>query len=126
MSTNYRRNRRATIGRSSSGAGSRWMNLRFAAPCKVCGSPVPAGGRGFWDAAARAVTCSAIDCAKADGLTTQQWQGSPVRGQYVTVLSSRRIGDVAPSDPFSKTRSRGYFGRDAGRCEDAPCCGCCD
>lgn len=28
-------------------------------------------------------------------------------------------------DPFRYTRSRGYYGRDAGRCEDAPCCGCC-
>jgi hypothetical protein len=37
--------------------------------------------------------------------------------------------DAAPAarafDPFARTASRGYYGRDRARCEDAPCCGCC-
>lgn len=112
--------------RSASTGGSRWMNLRYAGKCKVCGEPVAAGARGFYDSAARTVTCTAIACADADGLTTNK----PLTGPWDTrtdtrVLAESRIGEPAPVDPFAKTRSRGYYGIDARRCEDAPCCGCC-
>lgn len=122
---NYNRGRRAG---TRSGGGSRWMDLRFAGPCKVCGNEIAAGARGFWDAAAKTVTCERIECAKADGLTERVWVGSPVSGSWVDQLRAARIGSPAPvaaADPFAKTRSRGYYGIDARRCEDAPCCGCC-
>lgn len=120
------RGRSGYRSRPSSGAGSRWMELRYAGMCKVCAVSIPKGTRAYWDAAAKAVTCSGIECAKADGLTERVWHGSPVSGGYVDQLRATRIGSPAPSsDPFAQTRSRGYYGRDAGRCEDAPCCGCC-
>lgn len=75
---------------------SRWMNLRYAGACKVCGGSVPAGGFAYWDAGARTVTCERIDCAQADGLTKTEWKGSPVSGQFVRVLAERRIGAPAP------------------------------
>jgi hypothetical protein len=57
-------NRRRSTG------GSRWMSLRYAGTCKVCGTTVPAGAQGFYDANARTVTCHGIDCCEVDGLTT--------------------------------------------------------
>lgn len=69
-----------------------WMNLKYAGTCKVCGQTVTKGDRGFYDRATRKVTCSKIDCAKADGLTEKVWKGSPISGKFVDTLSIRRIG----------------------------------
>ena len=103
---------------------ARWMDLRYTGQCQVCRRELAARTRAFYDPSDCTVTCTDLACAKAAGLTKQEWHGSPVSGSWVDVLSERRIGSTV-SDPFAKTRSRGYFGRDAGRCEDAPCCGCC-
>jgi len=121
----YHRNNKYRSG--STGGGSRWMPLRYAGTCKICGHAIAKGETAYWDASARTVTCHDIDCGDADGLTTNK----PLTGPWdkrtdTRVRSDHRIGDPAPADPFAKTRSRGYYGRDAGRCEDAPCCGCCD
>lgn len=83
------------------------MDLRYAGTCKVCGVGIAAGTRGFWDAAAKTVTCTKLDCADVDGLTTSK----PLTGPWDTrtdtrVLSPTRIGPAAPTDPFAKTRSR--------------------
>jgi hypothetical protein len=122
----YRYNNRHRGNGARRTGGSRWMPLRYAGTCKVCQRTVPAGETAFYDAGARTVTCHAIECAKADGLTRSEWVGSPVSGSWVDTLAASRIGEAAPdADPFARTRSRGYYGRDAGRCEDAPCCGCC-
>lgn len=114
----------STRSRTRSGGNSRWMALRYAGTCKVCAKTVEAGQQGYWDASARTVTCSSLDCARADGLTevVERWAGNPDGKEQ---LRATRIGD-GYHDPFAKTRSRGYYGIDAGRCEDAPCCGCCD
>ena len=117
----YRNNRR-----SSSGAGSRWMNLRYAGTCKVCGSAIPAGDRAYWDAGPRTVTCTRIDCADTDGLTTTQ----PLTGPWDTrtdtrVLSDHRIGCAAVIvTRFNSGATMPVNAR--GRCIDSPCCGCCD
>ena len=111
-----------------SGAGSRWMDLRYAGTCKVCGARVAAGQRGYWDAGARTVTCHALACCEADGLTKQElvWDGT-ASGQRVTVRSERRIGAAAPSVIVTRFNSGATMSVNArGRCEDAPCCGCCD
>ena len=108
------------------GSGSRWMDFRYAGTCKVCGAQLPAGSRAYWDAGARTVTCSALSCCEADGLTTQQWSGSPVSGQFVAVRTDRRVGLAAPSVVVTRFNSGATMSRNArGRCEDAPCCGCC-
>lgn len=126
MTTYYNRGR-SGYRRSSarSGAGSRWMALRYAGACKVCGAALAAGTRAYWDSAAKTVTCERIECARADGLTERagHWAGNP---DGIETLRASRVGaGAASSDPFARTRSRGYYGMDAGRCEDAPCCGCC-
>lgn len=126
----YRSNYRGGYGRNTrrSTGGSRWMDLRYKGTCKVCKRQVPAGERAFYDAESRTVTCFDLECCVADGLTEQVWSGSPVDGAFVPSRTEKRVGSPAPvdDDPFAKTRSRGYYGRDARRCEDAPCCGCCE
>ena len=57
----YNRNRNY---RRTSSAGSRWMNLRYAGNCKVCGTSIPKGDTAYWDASARTVTCYAWECCR--------------------------------------------------------------
>jgi hypothetical protein len=127
MATNYRRGGRGSYHRGSSGAGSRWMGLRYAGTCKVCGAAIAAGARGYWDASAKTVTCDRLDCADADGLTRNE----PLTGPWdkrtdTRVLADRRIGDAAPSVITTRFNSGAVVYQNArGRCEDAPCCGCC-
>lgn len=106
------RNGYARRTRSTSRTG-KWMDLRYAGTCRVCKTELPAGTRAYWEPSDRSTTCTAMDCAAANGLTEEVWNGSPVSGSYVTQLSATRFA------PFG---NRGRFGR----CEDAPCCGCCD
>ncbi|AHY27145.1 hypothetical protein PBI_PHANTASTIC_82 [Mycobacterium phage Phantastic] len=108
-------------------SGSRWMNLHRADTCKVCGNEIRAGERAYWDARHRNVTCTRIECAKADGLTRQEWRGSPVSGGFVDVLAETRIGMAAvPAVHTIRLNSGAVLSVNArGRCEDAPCCGCC-
>jgi hypothetical protein len=123
--SNYRRRN----GARSTG-GSRWMNLRYAGTCKVCGASIAVGASAFYDAGAKTVTCTAIDCADADGLTTEKALTGPWdKRTDLRVLSATRIGQPAPV-PARVIVSRFNSGAVAyvnsrGRCEDAPCCGCC-
>ena len=119
-------------------SSSRWMALRYAGVCKVCGTSLPVDARAFWDASARTVTCDALDCAEADGLTTTE----PLTGPWdkrtdTRVLTESRVRPAAPAQ-FTAARfgsRKVYTARlnsgavvsvnANGRCEDAPCCGCC-
>ncbi|AJD82495.1 hypothetical protein SHEEN_77 [Mycobacterium phage Sheen] len=106
--------------------GSRWMNVHRAGVCKMCGGTIRAGERAFWDASHRNLTCTRIECAKADGLTKREWKGSQVSGQWVDVLSEFRIGMAAAPVRTVVLNSGAVLTVNAnGRCEDAPCCGCC-
>ncbi len=64
----YNRNRNY---RRTSGAGSRWMNLRYAGNCKVCGSRIAAGDFAYWDAGARTVL-------RMLRLTTREMEKAPM------------------------------------------------
>lgn len=112
----YNRNRRST-------GGSRWMALRYAGICKVCGTRIPAGTTAFYDSAAKTVTCHNMECADADGLTTMTRPTGPWDGPARPTFSDHRIGSAAPIPARSGEYNRAYS---RGRCEDAPCCGCCD
>lgn len=116
--------------RSSSGAGSRWMPLRFAGTCKVCGEAIAKGDLAYWDASARTVTCESLDCCEADGLTTNK----PLTGPWdkrtdIRERTDYRIGSAAPTSPrVIATRFNSgavVYQNVRGRCIDAPCCGCC-
>lgn len=75
------------------------MALRFAGVCKVCGCVVPAGVTAFYDYSARSVTCSALACCEADGLTREVWVGSPVSGGWSTATAGSRLGEGYVRDP---------------------------
>ena len=103
-----------------------WLDLRYADTCHVCGAALPKGARAFYDPATRQVTCTELACAEANGLTREVWHGAPTSGRWVKTFSEHRIGTPAlrrpPTGPgFGMSP---YVKR--GRCEDAPCCGCCD
>jgi hypothetical protein len=120
-------------GATRTGGASRWMNLRYAGTCKVCGQGVAAGENAFYDAAARTVTCQRIECADADGLTTNQALTGPWDKRSDTrVLAPSRVGQAAPVHHAAVKVHTVRFNSGAvmsvnarGRCEDAPCCGCC-
>jgi len=100
------------------------MDLRYAGTCKVCGAALPAGARAYWDASARTVTCWSLACCEADGLTTRQCHGP---AGWVTERLPQRVGAAALGVVTTRFNSGATTFRNArGRCEDAPCCGCCD
>jgi hypothetical protein len=121
---------RRSYGRSGSGssaARSRWIELRYAATCKVCGTAIPKGTLAYWDAAARTVTCHSIECCDRDGLT----RVVPLTGPWDTRGDTRERTDTRVGRPAGRvivTRfnsGASVYQNSRGRCIDAPCCGCC-
>ena len=106
---------------------SRWMTLRYAGKCKVCQRALQAGELAFWDSATKTVTCHDIECCDADGLTTIK----PLTGPWDKRTDTRerlekRLGAPAPRVIVATFNSGESAWVNAnGRCEDAPCCGCC-
>jgi hypothetical protein len=113
---------------------------KYAANCSSCGLAVPAG-------------TGLLAGSRTDGYTVHhapaRWHGSPISGGWVdgcpaaTDKSNAALGHVgnafvtnaasrAPLEPKTPRRSYAYTSGGArmtsryGRCEDAPCCGCCD
>ncbi len=75
------------------------MDLKFPGVCAVCGRELEAGARGYWEPADRTVTCTALECAKARGLTRSVWWGSPISGRWIDQLAAEPIGGVARPIP---------------------------
>ena len=65
---------------------ARWMDLKYAGVCSVCGERLPVGTRAWYSPADRSVTCTNLECARARGLTTEVWHGSPIHGRMVEQL----------------------------------------
>ncbi len=89
----YRQNYSRRSGTAAPRA--RWMDLRYAGTCAQCSADLPAGTRAFYDPADRTVCCLEMACCDAHGLTREKWTGSPLSGQWTTVRSETRIGQVA-------------------------------
>jgi hypothetical protein len=101
---------------------ARWIELRYAGTC-TAGHPIAAGERAFYDPADRSVTCTDLEHAEAAGLTETAWVGSPTSGGWTQQLRARRLES---RDVYGNRFARMRAGLPGGRCEDAPCCGCCD
>lgn len=119
----------AAYRRTSAAPRARWMPLRYEGICHVCKGAIPAGDTGFWDPATRAITCTTLQCAAIDGLTTSEWSGSPTSGHWIEVLSPTRVAastDPAPPAPVRQSGSGRRRYVPTYRCthEDYPCCGC--
>jgi hypothetical protein len=113
---------RSSYRRSSAPRQARWLELRYAGVCQAGQHAMAAGERGFYSPAARAVlSCADLEHAEAAGLTHEVWQGSPTSGSYVKTLSDHPI-TRSDQTVYARFDRRGGYGR----CEDAPCCGCCD
>lgn len=97
------------------------MDLRYAGTCKVCGKRIPAGETAYWDAPTRTVTCYDLSCAEADGLTTRECHGP---AGWVTERLPQRVGAGVVVTRLNSGATT--FRNARGRCEDAPCCGCCN
>jgi hypothetical protein len=93
-----------------------------------------AGDHGFWSPAEKAIlSCDDLDHAEAAGLTQEVWQGAPGSGSWVRSLTGARVGPstVVSEGVFRSRQEATTYARfdrrgGYGRCEDAPCCGCCD
>lgn len=108
----------------------RWMDLRYPGNCHGCDKPLAKGDRAFYDPRDRLICCTDIECADKFGLTREVWHGAPTSGRYVKTLSETRLlGLSAPARQrvIATTFSSGdtVYQNANGRCEDAPCCGCC-
>lgn len=104
--------------------------------CRSCGVEIPAGAGQLWreDSGAWSVVH-----------LPREWAGSPVSGQWTygcpdetdrlngdgalpeheRIASAAAIHAARTPEPARQSRSYACSGR-RGRCEDAPCCGCCD
>ena len=84
----------------------RWLPLRYAATCKVCGRTIPVGESAFYDYAAKAVTCSDMPCCEADGLTREVWVGSPMSGHWAPQRTGVRLIGSGLRDPGEDAADR--------------------
>jgi len=85
---------------------NRWMALKYAGTCKVCGRAIPTGETAFYDYAAQTTTCPDLACCKVDGLTHDEWHGSPVSGRWVPTVSDARTGTGYVRDPGEDAADR--------------------
>lgn len=119
VSTRYASGRRY----ASRPAQGKTITNRFPGTCASCSGPVPAG--------------TGLAIYRGSGWTTEHrpmvWHGSPVSGGWVDGCpgDTRPDGATVPGpvvvdDVATGHRARAGYGRGYGRCEDAPCCGCCD
>jgi hypothetical protein len=99
---------------------------KFAGKCATCKQHVPAG-------------TGQLTGNRADGWKVRHlpatWQGSPVSGSYAGGCPEPGTAPAPATERAPRNDSRrlargqygyrGHAGRSA-RCEDSPCCGCCD
>ncbi len=92
------------------------ITLTKPATCADCGAELAVGTRARWYRNGRTygLTCHARTVAPEDGRTAYQ-RGDRSPGARASHYDR---GGVYSADGT-------YMGRLGGRCEDAPCCGCC-
>ena len=94
------------------------MESRFSGKCRACGVRFPAGTLIEYDrTGARGRKAAHVDCANPGGtLPVALEEGY---GDYGSAAWNNR--------PTIEIRTSGgtFYQRAGGRCEDAPCCGCC-
>ena len=94
-----------TFRRSYAPRPARWMDLKYAGRCCVCGASLAVGTRAFYDPADKTVTCVDLACCESSGLTREVWSGSPVSGSWIKTRAERRIGSFV-RDPGEDAADR--------------------
>lgn len=116
-------------GRRRSGrppSSPHWMDLRYAGTCYICSADLPKGTRAFWDPRDRTITCTNIECCKAAGLTEAKMLTFGSREMTEVRTATRWIPEDRGHVVVTRFAGGGVHYRNSrGRCEDAPCCGCC-
>jgi len=97
------------------------MLSKFPGTCRDCGARVPRGAEIIYHGRGSGITCAA--CASGNG-PEEYDEDERARLEPGTLASDRRLARqgltvVRFSSGESMTRNS------RGRCEDAPCCGCC-
>ena len=92
---------------------------RYDAGCSTCGRLVPAG---------TGILTGNRDQGYEVRHADRRWIGSPVSGQWAGGCedAAGQPVYVKPERTYARTSSGARMTSRSGRCEDAPCCGCCD
>jgi len=115
------------------------INLKFAANCKDCGAYLPVGTKARWY---RKSGTFGIGCHEKDGTINEGFdrttiaEGAPKRRTPQSRAPWAGASDERESMGMRASRMdpTGFYAADGtligrtnarGRCEDAPCCGCC-
>lgn len=105
------------------------MQARYPGTCARTGAPISPGdlirwyGRGRVELADTSDPIPAALAVAADidpELAASDPDGALAAGRYLTRSMARSVSDVY------RTGGREYYRNKRGRCEDAPCCGCCN
>ncbi len=83
------------------------INSKFNSKCKACNGPIKAGERINWS---RNSGAHHLDCAANDNKNNMA---------VPKIITTRFVS--AESDYIGQA----HYRNSRGRCEDAPCCGCC-
>jgi hypothetical protein len=95
---------------------------RYAGTCEICSARVPAKGGVLRQPRPGRFTVRHLVCDRyPDGVVPAHWVGSPVSGHWeeARVIRPQVVATTFASGATVIRNARG-------RCEDAPCCGCCD
>ena len=117
------------------------MESRYAGKCRACGVRFPAGTLIEYDRrGARGRKAAHVDCANPGSTPPVALEeGSPGHGpgcfgecdgEYdcTLIASANHYGSTEWNNRPTieiRTSTGTYYQRAGGRCEDAPCCGCC-
>ena len=93
---------------------------KYDGGCDTCGRLVPAG-------------TGVLTGSRANGYkirhSERRWIGSPVSGKWVggcEDAADQPVYEAPKRRSYAYTSSGARMSNRYGRCEDAPCCGCCD
>lgn len=94
------------------------MQSKFPGKCRDCGAPVARGATIVYHGKGAGISCAS--CAEVEPIHEDVAAGF----EHGTLANDRRLARtglsvVRTSSGWSGTRNS------RGRCEDAPCCGCC-
>jgi len=110
----------------------RTITLKYPGTCKDCKASLPAGSRARWYGRGRVYGLDCHEQNKAHRVTERDRVREDI--QRGTLAFRFSHGQISEAQYRSACDPTGFYNADgecigrvnpAGRCEDAPCCGCC-
>lgn len=99
------------------------MTAKYPGRCIRTGAVIRPGDTIIWHGKGRAELIDPTLAAVADldpELAASDPDAAIAAGRYMAHAMSRGVSDIW------RANGREYYRNKAGRCEDAPCCGCCN